>query len=291
VSRALIPYVRGAERFNCIERCAGDIEALLTKRGMVRDAVRVAGCFGYRQCSSPFCIRCASRRAYKQREHLLVAVPTLLRADGRYQVWHVTAVAADSPDVRRQSWGVVTGVRRLMKHDRLRGRVVSYFAALEIFQHSRREYPCAHAHVLVITRPMDKGKYRISRCDWIRIWEAVCPAARQLSGPCRASRVGANVSLLANHIPREDEHIRRVINYCTKWAVPEAAADSFRGLLTDPDRFIQQHLALRGVPRYFGDMQRNGRKWSADLLDPARTLKPLLWADALTGIPLETSSV
>ena len=241
-----------------------EVEALLTQRGLVEDAVRINNCHGFRYCHSAYCIKCMSRRAYRQRKHLLQALPALLAGNSNYQLWFITGAAADSADVNAAAWSAVNGMRRLLKHPRLRGRVVCHFSVLEIAHKRGRQHPCAHVHTLAVTKPMDKGKYRLSRRHWIELWEEACPLHRKRLLPVRRSpkrkgkRVAKNkphVSLVAKMIPRDGDHVQRVILYCTKWATPRRVARDYRALLNpDPTVFLERVDALKGVPRFFGEL-------------------------------------
>jgi hypothetical protein len=256
-----------AVSFAVINRVSDEIETFLTQRGLVEDAVRINKCFGYRYCHSRFCIKCASRRVYRQRKHLLSALPALLSEDTRYQIWFITGAAADSADLNAAARSAVIGMQRLLKHDRLKRRVVAHFSVLEIAHKHGRKHPCAHVHTLVVTKPMNKGKYRISRKDWIEMWEEACPLhrkrvakpryprRRRVTKTRRSKKTNAHESLVAKMIPRDERHILRVIRYCTKWANPRRVARDFRSLLNpDPNAFIHRMDTLKGVTRFFGGL-------------------------------------
>jgi hypothetical protein len=262
-----------------INRLSGDIEAVLFRNNLIKDAIRIKHCFGYKQCQDPYCIRCTSRRAYIERRHLSIALTTLLDENPRYQLWMLTGTAADSPDVRTSALAAVRGMKRLLKHPRLKGRVIAHFSALEVADKSWREHPCAHVHSLVVTKPMDKGKYRISRRDWVAMWEDACPQHRirvptskrrrpmppktksRRSAPASAKRRRGDPqprehpSLKADLVPREPDHILRVVNYCTKWAATRRVVSDYRRLLgPNPLKFLDRIAALKGVTKFFGSL-------------------------------------
>lgn len=73
-----------------------------------------------------------SRRVFNQRRHLEVALPSLLQTNPTYQLWFITAAAADSRDVTAHSKSAVLGMKRLLKHGELKSRVISHFSVLEV---------------------------------------------------------------------------------------------------------------------------------------------------------------
>lgn len=258
-----------AVSLSCINRLAGDVEAILLQNYLIKDAIRIKHCFGYQQCQNPYCIRCTSRRAYLERQHLIAGLETLLDQNPKYQLWLLTGAADDSPDVRTSALAAVRGIKRLLKHPRLKGRVIAHFSALEVADKSWREHPCAHVHTLVVTKPMDKGKYRISRKDWVAMWEDACPqhrirvptAKRRRSAPPSAKRRRGgpkpreHPSLKADLIPLERDHIIRVVNYCTKWAATKRIVRDYRRLLgPNPLRFLERIASLKGVTKFFGSL-------------------------------------
>lgn len=227
-------------------------------------------------------MRCASRRAYKEREHLSVKLREVLARDPKYQLWLITGTAEDSPEVRKSALAVVWGMKRLLRHPRLRGRVIEYFSVLEVERKQWRNYPCAHVHTLLITKPIDKGKYRISKSDWVAIWETVCPRARNRipSIACEQMKNGGaeQPSLKACLIPRDENHLTAVIRYCTKWAAPKLARRGCQDLFSPhSEGFVERMIALKGVPRFFGDMHirkaRKARPWIAKIAKTALVVK------------------
>jgi hypothetical protein len=234
---------------------------VLLRHYLIKDALRIKGCFGFKQCQSVYCIRCASRRAYKERQHLLAALQELLTQDPRSQLWFITGAAADSPDVATAARAAVSGMRKMLKHPRLRGRVIAHFSVLEVAHKYGREYPCAHVHTLVVTRPMDKGRYRISRKDWVSLWENACPQHRRRAPALEPRRKGGkreqHHSLVAKLVPREMNDLTRVVKYCTKWAAPyRVVRDYSRLLWPNPQLFLERMAALKGVPKFFGGLHR-----------------------------------
>jgi Replication protein len=244
-----------------INRLSSDIEVVLLEHDHIKDAVRIKGCYGYRQCQSVYCIHCASRRAYKERRHLLGSLQKLLAQNPRYQLWFITGAAADSPDVRTSACAAVLGMKKLLSHSRLKGRVIAHFSVLEVAHKHGREHPCAHVHTLAVTRPMDKGRYRISRKDWVSLWEGACPQHRKRAPTSVRRRKGAkpeeHLSLVAKLIPRDRSHMIPVIKYCTKWAATRRVTRDYRRLLRpNPQAFLDRIDALKGVPKFFGGLHR-----------------------------------
>lgn len=247
-----------------LSRLSGDIEAVLCKHNYHREAVKVRHCYGFKQCHSPYCIKCASRRAFAQRKHLLTVVPKLLEQDDSCQVWLITGAAADNPDVKTTARACVSGMQRLLKHPRLRNRVIAYFSVLEVAHKHGRQHPCAHVHTLVVTKPINKGKYRISRRDWVRIWEGVCPQHRKPLSIPRRRRKGTSAmihaSLDVRMIPRTADDLNRVLRYCTKAARWRRVAQDYNQLLVpDPRVFLGRIAALKGIPRFFGPLHKGKR--------------------------------
>ena len=245
----------------CIDRVSDDIESLLTQRGFVHDAVRIHHCYGWRHCHSAYCIKCMSRRVYRQRKHLLPAIQTLLATNPQYQLWFLTGAAEDSSDINAHAWNAVSGMKRLLKHARLKRRVIAHFSVLEVAYKRGRKHPCAHVHSLVVSKPMDKGKYRISQRDWIALWEVACPLhrKRQQQPPTlrrRGPKPWTHPSFVAKLLPRDDMQQLKVIRYCTKWATPRVTRNYRRLLAPDPNVFLKRIDALKGVPRFFGELHQ-----------------------------------
>ncbi len=200
-----------------------------------------------------------SRKVYRQREYLKEALPALLRANPKAQVWFFTGATEDSEDVNTHAKAAVSGMRRLLKHPRLRGRVISHFSVLEVAQKRHRVHPCAHVHSLVVTNPIDKGRYRISEPDWIRMWEEACPLARKrdLSVPLKRkqpTKPRQHASFVAVQCGPTEADLEALIRYSTKWATPRNITRNYRQLLLDPDRFIRRIDALKRVTRFFGPL-------------------------------------
>jgi Replication protein len=244
-----------------LERVSADISLTLTRKELHKHSVLIDGCYGWKHCHSPYCLKCMSRRVMNERNNLKQLLPPLLHADLTLQCWFITAAAADNRDIRTHSLAAVTGMRRLLKHRRLKGRIVASFSVLEVAHKTSRTDPCAHIHTLIVTKPMDKGRHRISEAEWIRLWESVCPLARARDPTRRLLRANrmrpkANLSIVVQRVPRATGDIDRVVNYCTKWATPLRAAGNYRDMLQDPDGFIQRIESLRGVTRFFGSLHR-----------------------------------
>lgn len=247
-----------------LSRLSGDIQAVLSKNDRQREAVKVRHCYGFKQCHSPYCIKCVSRRAFAQRKHLLAVLPKLLELDHSHQVWLITGAAADNPDVKTAARACVSGMRRLFKHPRLRNRVIAYFSVLEVAHKHGRQHPCAHVHALTVTKPIDNGKYRISRRDWVHIWEDVCPQHRKpLSLPRRRRKEASakiHASLDIRRVPRTADDLNRVLRYCTKAARWSRVAQDYHQLLVpDPRVFLGRIAALKGIPRFFGPLHKGKR--------------------------------
>lgn len=245
--------------FTSMNRLNADIAQHLNKRGLYRESIRVSQCHGYKQCHCLYCIHCASLRVYKQRLHLTMALSALLAQHPKAQVWFLTGATEDSDDINAYAKAAVRGMRRLLKHPRLRNRLIAHFSVLEVALKRHRTLPCAHVHTLAVTKPMDKGRYRISECDWILIWEAVCPLARKRDcsiplkrrHPKKSRKHASFVAIMAGTSAAD---LKGLIRYCTKWATPRNITRNYRQMLLDPDRFIHRIDALKGVTRFFGPL-------------------------------------
>jgi len=242
-----------------LERTSADISRLLTRNNFHRDAVLIDGCYGWKNCKSAFCIKCMSRRTLKERRHLETILPDLLATDPTLQLWFVTAAAEDSPDIRTTAEAAVLGVRRLLRHPRLSNRVVGSFSVLEVAHKTSREYACSHIHSLVVTRPMDRGRHRISEAGWIDLWEHCCPLARKRDPTVpllrqNSKRPKPNLSVVVEPVPRDGPDITKVIRYCTKWSYADNITRNYRELLSKPGEFISRIQSLQGVTRFFGDL-------------------------------------
>ena len=242
-----------------INRISSDIAIHLGKRGLIRQGILIRMCYGHKNCQQAYCIKCMSRRVYKERKHLQTALPALLRKHPKAQVWFLTGATEDSPDVNTHAKAAVRGMKQLLKDPRLKGRVIAHFSVLEVALKRHRTNPCAHVHSLIVTNPIDKGRYRISEPDWIRMWETACPLARRRDSsvplkrrqPTKPRRHASFVALRAGPTSVD---LDRLIRYCTKWATPRNITRNYRELLTDPDRFIQRIDSLKGVTRFFGPL-------------------------------------
>lgn len=195
----------------------------------------------------------------KQRLHLEVALPTLLDTDPNLQLWFLTAAAEDSCDVSTHAKATILGMRRLLKHPRLQNRIVGSFAVLEVAHKVSRLQPCAHVHMLLVTKPIDQGRNRLSEAAWIHLWEELCPLARKRDPTIPLTRRNRkkpkpNLSFVAERVPRQPDDITRVIRYCTKWSYAGNIARNYRQLLTQPKAFIKRIEALKGVTRFFGNL-------------------------------------
>jgi Replication protein len=242
-----------------IDRVSSDIAAHLLKRNLIRESIRINKCYGHKHCQQPYCIKCMSRRVYKQRKHLEEALPAALRNHPGSQLWFLTGAADDSHEVNLHAKAAVRGMREMLKNPRLKSRVIAHFSVLEVALKRGRLKPCAHVHSLVVTKPLDKGRYRISEPDWILMWEQACPLARKrdLSIPLKRrqpTKPRKHASFVAKHAGVTDEHLDRLIRYCTKWATPRRITKNYRALLADPDGFIRRIDSLKGVTRFFGPL-------------------------------------
>lgn len=243
-----------------LNRLSSDIQAVLLEHNLIKDAVRISHCYGYHQCQSIYCVLCASRRAYKERQHATEAIKELLGKDSRYQLWFITGAAADSPDIRASARSAVVGMSRMLRNHRLKGRVIAHFSALQVERKQWRKYPCAHVHTLAITKPL-RGRSYISQKLWIAMWEQACSHHRKPLPERRLHRKGAKLpqhpSLLARLVPRRDIDLIRVVSYCTRWATAKHASIDYGRLLSpNPRDFLERMAALKGIPKFFGSLHR-----------------------------------
>jgi hypothetical protein len=252
-----------------INRLSADIAVLLNKRGLFRDSILIGKCFGHRHCQRAYCIKCMRRRVYLQRKHLQQALPAILKQHPGAQVWFLTGAAEDSDEVNSHAKAAVRGMKRLLNHPRLKNRIISHFSVLEVELKRYRTDPCAHVHSLIVTKPIDKGRYRISEPDWIRIWEESCSLARKrdLTIPLKRrqpTKPRKHPSFDARRVGPTKADLERVIRYSTKWATPRNITRNYRQLLTDSDRFIRRIQALKGVTRFFGPLHLSAVRRSDD---------------------------
>jgi len=138
-----------------IEETASRVSDYLAYLGLDKQAMRVTSCYGYRQCNSTFCPRCLSRFAYRERQHLELALPQLLRADPDCEFWMLTGATKDSPDIRAHAQAAVNGMRTLLKHECLKNRVLAIFGSLEIAYKGKD--PCSHVHALICVWQLNLG--------------------------------------------------------------------------------------------------------------------------------------
>lgn len=200
-----------------------------------------------------------NNRVVKQRLHLQSALPALLNTNPKLQLWFLTAAAADSCDVSNHARAAVLGMKRLLKHPRLQTRIIGSFAVLEVAHKVSRVEPCSHVHMLIVTKPIDTGRYRLSEKSWIQLWESLCPLARKRDPTIPLTRRDRkkpkpNLSFVAERIPLEVDHITRVIRYVCKWSYVKNVSRNYRALLADPKAFIERIVALQGVTRFFGSL-------------------------------------
>lgn len=241
----------------------------LNLRGLYREAIRLRDCFGHKHCQQAYCVKCMSRRVYRERKHLQEALPALLKEHPGAQVWFLTGAVEDSDEVNTHAKAAVRGMKRLLNHPRLKNRIISHFSVLEVALKRYRTDPCAHVHSLIVTKPIDKGRYRISEPDWIRIWEESCSLARKRDltvplkrkQPTKPRRHASFVAVRAGSTKLDHD---RLIRYSTKWATPRNITRNYRQLLTDPDRFILRIQALKGVTRFFGPLHLTSRRSPPD---------------------------
>lgn len=208
-----------------------------------------------------------SRRTWAERKHLEESLPAILNGDPHLQVWFVTSAAEDNPDVALTANAVVRGVKSMLRHHRLKERVVGSFNVLEVAHKTSRIDPCSHVHSILVTHPIDKGRSRISEAEWVRIWEECCPLARKRDPTVKLirqniNRPKPNLSIVAKQVPRTEIDLQRIINYCCKWSYPERIARNYRDLLLDPETFFNRIDALKRVTRFFGNLHRNPRNAS-----------------------------
>jgi hypothetical protein len=200
-----------------------------------------------------------------ERRNLEQLLPALLATDSTLQLWFVTSAAKDSADIRSTAKAAVTGVRRLLRHPRLKDRVVAHFSVLEVAHKTSRVDPCSHVHTLVVTRPMDRGRHRISEREWVELWEQCCPLARGRDPTVRllrrnSSKPKPNLSIVVKRVPVTPVDITRVSRYVTKWATPDNVVRNYRSLLADPATFITRIQSLMGVTRFFGSLHRQRQR-------------------------------
>jgi hypothetical protein len=151
-------------------------------------------------------------------------------------------------------------VRKLLRHPRLRGRVIASFSVLEVATKPWRKNPCVHVHTLAVTKPL-RGRNYISQKLWIAMWEQACPQHRRPLPRRRRPRQGAKLpkhpSLVAKMVPRTEVDLTRVVRYCTKWATVRNIASDYRRLLApNPRDFLERIAALKGIPKFFGGLHR-----------------------------------
>jgi hypothetical protein len=156
-------------------------------------------------------------------------------------------------------------MKQLLKNPRLKGRLIAHFSVLEVALKRHRTNPCAHVHSLIVTKPIDHGRYRISEADWILMWEAACPLARRrdLSAPLKRrqpTKPRKHASFVALRAGPTKVDLDSLICYCTKWATPRNITRNYRELLTNPDRFIQRIDSLKRVTRFFGPLHLSPRR-------------------------------
>jgi Replication protein len=224
-----------------LDRVCADISQLLNDQGHTKDAELMAACRPGKRCSSAYCLKCIRSRAIRTRKHVHKTLPALLDNDLNLELWFITGCCADSDDVKTHARSAVRGMKKLLKHPRLRNRIVGVFGAMEIAPKTSR-LPCAHVHSLIVCKPISKGKYRISEADWVRMWEESCDAPRlnpHLKMIRRnAARKKPNLSLVALQILRNQLDISGTIDYCTKGS--------------DHDQVMLNQL--KGTTRFFGDL-------------------------------------
>jgi hypothetical protein len=246
-----------------LKRISADVSGLLRQRKMYRDSVRLDHCYGYEHCHNAHCILCTSRRALHQRRHLEKELPALLKNDPDLQLWLITGAAADSLDVNLHAKAAVRGMINLLKHPRLKGRVVTSFSVLEVQHKTSREAPCAHVHTLLVCRPITSGKYRISEASWVAIWEECCSLPRVREGTLvrrNAKKPKTNLSLDARIVDTQNDGLTKIIRYVTKWSYVKNIAKDYRELLVDPDAFMVRIKALKGVTRFFGKLHKKQKR-------------------------------
>jgi hypothetical protein len=250
-------------------RIRDNILEILNQHALHKETIRIEHCerglgsSGF--CRSRFCPRCTNYWAAKQRKNLETLLPALLGSDPSLQLWWITAAAADSPDITRHARAAALGTQRLLRHPRLKGRIVASFSVLEVAYKTCRVYPCCHTHTLLVTKPMSVGRHRISHPEWVRLWEQVCSLPRLRSDPhARILRSNPakknNTSLWAEQAKTTPEDITRLINYSTKWSFQNnLVADFDRQIQASPGRFIERIQQLQGCTRFFGSLSYRTR--------------------------------
>jgi hypothetical protein len=102
-------------------------------------------------------------------------------------------------------------MRKLLRHPRLRGRVIASFSVLEVATKPWRKNPCVHVHTLAVTKPL-RGRNYISQKLWIAMWEqsqAKASQSRRKDGAENGSRLDSRSALLHEMGDRE-EHCERL---------------------------------------------------------------------------------
>ena len=246
-------------------RLRDNIHECLSQVDLHKEAVQLAHCEprsleskGF--CRSHYCPSCTHYWASKQRRNLESLLPTLLASDPTLQLWWITAACADNHDIATHARAAVLGTQRLLRHPRLKGRVVASFSVLEVAYKTSPTLPCCHTHTLVVTKPMDQGRHRISHPDWVHLWEGVCSLPRLRSDPSarvlrRNPAKKNSTSIWVEQARQTPDDITRLTNYVTKWSFKDnLVADFDTQLKASPGRFIDRVRQLHNVTRFFGSL-------------------------------------
>lgn len=244
------------------------VNECLNQQDLIVEVLRIEQCEragldsrGY--CGSRFCLRCEHYKAFRQRKHLLKQLPAILKHNPTAQIWHVTACAQDchSEQLNEYARAVVTGTRRLLKHDDLKNRVIASFSALEVGFDPNREHPLrAHTHTLLVTKQITSGRYHMAASRWLTLWEQSCSlhrvrpdASKPLSQRLTKSEK-ANPSILVQRVKTPLDQ-KKVIRYVTWTATSANTIRDFNQRMAYPITFIRNVHQLRNVTRYQGSMR------------------------------------
>lgn len=244
------------------------VNECLNQQDLIGEVVRIEQCErggldsrGY--CGSRFCLSCEHYKALRQRKHLLRQLPAVLKENPAAQVWHVTACAQDchSEQLREYARAVITGTRRLLKHDDLKNRVIASFSTLEVGFDPNREHPSrAHTHTLLVTKQITSGRYHMAASRWLTLWEQSCTlhrarldASKPLSQRLTKGEK-ANPSILVQRVQTPLDR-KKVIRYVTWTATSTNTVRDFKQRMVYPITFIRNVHQLRNVTRYQGSMR------------------------------------
>jgi hypothetical protein len=248
-----------------LERVSADVSTVLHRFNLYKDAIKIRHCYGFQWCKSPFCPRCNSRRAWREYQHLSETLSALLATDEDLQLWFLTLATEDSADVHSSARAAVAATRRLLRHPRIASRVVAYFAVAEVATKHLNAPPCVHTHAILVTRPMDQGRHRISQGGWVNLWEECCSLARKRNPNFSLKRQNPrhparDLSAVMLRVPRCIDDLERVTRYVCKGSLTSDAVAEYRQQLLDPSMFIDRVADLQGTTRFFGPLHRQRPK-------------------------------